>query len=272
MAVHARNNARLAAQAEQDHAAKTSGAEIDGMEELLPGDTGSDTPNDRIIIGLGQLTEMLEQMPSPAELLGAETVARLKAGAADLWKGSLAMASFDVNRRQLAYEYNGQVIVRGMGRFMQSQARGVLSQAYYALRTAVREYGRWQLLDQSLRLARQTDYQHTRPGQAEDGVTEASWIDGDDGFDPSKRQADRFADALQEALPFVAAAYLFCSRVPGMTDDNPITSSVKKAKLTVAAERPQTMADRMRAAKPASGVGEFLDAQPAPAAPDAEAA
>jgi hypothetical protein len=252
---NARRTARIAAQAEQEHAQITSAADIAALEKQIADPTepegeivrgGED--DDRITIGLGAITELMQQLPSPNDLLGREVAQSLKAAGAGFFPACLGMASYDVARRGVAYEYNGQVIVRGMGRFLQSQARTILTQAYYALRNAAREYQRWQLLDQSLRLARQTDFQRTRPGQDEDGVSEASWVDGDDRYDPSKAQADRATQALEEALPFVAAAYVFCQRVPGMTDDMPITAKVKPQSVAKAAERPETNADRMRRA------------------------
>lgn len=257
MSANAHRRAAAQAQAEQTHAADTAAAETAELANAM-GEPDAHGEPDRQTISLGNLTELMQELPDLNALLGAETVARLKASGPDMWKASLGMASYDLGRRNLAYEYQGKVIVRQMGRFLQSQARGMLTQAFYALRNAVREHARWRLLDQSLRLARQTDYLRTRPGQEEDGVSEAPWIDGDDSFDPSKRQADRAAEALMEALPFVAAAYIFCQRVPGMTDDEPVTASVRKAQTQEAKARPQTMADRMRAA-PAGTIAEFLD-------------
>jgi hypothetical protein len=257
MAATARKNAQIATTEALHHANTTAQDEIAAAEAAVTDPAGDD---DRITIGLGQITELLQQIKSPADTLGVETVARLKAAGAEMWKASLGMSAHDMGRRKPAYEYDGRVIVRTMGRFLQSQARVILTQAYYSLRQAVRESKRFDMLDTTMRLARQTSYHIDRPGAAEDGVSDAPWIDGDDAFDPTKKQGDLAGDALMEALPFVAAAFIFCAKVPGLTDDEPITAKVKAAAVTERKVRPQTMADRMRAA-PATNISTFLEVE-----------
>ncbi len=258
----ARTTARLDNAEAHAHADTTAAREVASVEQS--GDYPEGAPvgdeDGRITIGLGALSEMLAQMPKPAALIGEAAAADVKQMGLDFVRAAMQMDALHTDgRRSLAYEYQGRVIVRTQGRFLQSQARSLLTQAYYAMRSAVREYRRFKLLDDTMRLARQTAYHVDRPGAAAEGVTEANWIDGDDRFDPAKAAADRAANALVEALPYVAAAFALCGKVPTLTDGEPITVKIRPMAPAEAGPKPETMADRMRAA-PAATAAEFVQA------------
>jgi hypothetical protein len=237
----------------------------DAMDDALPG-SSPPAEDERETIGLGLLTEMMQQLPNPADLLSKAVTDGFKQAAHDHYVHTLRLAPFDVERRALAYEYDGRVIVRTHGRLMQSMARDMLTQAFYSCRTAHREVARWRRMDLVLREQRQVDYAKSRPGQAEEAVADAPWLDGDDRFDPTKQAAQRAEDAMMEACAYVALAFTYGTRVPKATDGEPITARVKMRSQPQQQATPvQTAADRLRSA--GAWVGANAGPQQGPAEP-----
>ena len=257
---------------ELNHASNVSAAETDAAALAAATPKGAAEPaapepappaSERMVIDLGTLTEMMRSLPNPADVLGVERNDELKDRAKRVWTATLALG----DGQPPAYEYQGRTILRPVGQLLKSHSRTALSQAYYSLRTAIREHRRFQMLDQMGQEARQTSHQPSRPGTEVEGVTDAPWLDGDDRFDPAKAQATRVERAMEEATTYLALAYTFIPKTMRLTDGEPITATVKRPEVAKAsdAKPAQTMADRLRAA--GGWVGEHAEKVLGPAEP-----